>query len=800
MNSVEIIVGHSWTDDVRFINSLRPNRPSESSLNLLDVRDIIDIVIDGTNLTASIPEEAIFGLMGSLLASVVALVENTSRKAIIEFHHEPWELVLVPDGDDLQLSLYSVDRRQKVITRNLPINARSFIDALCEVAEEMLTELLRVSERFSADQQVRQISQSLSRLKRARRLQFESYEDAQEIPQQGTLVASTSSPGGLTLGYQVNGSDLGLQHYRGEHVFDLHALLFEGVIEIELGAHELVLSRRYPFLAMSSLLQRARQLLTQLENKDEGSFHLDQQMPHLQLEVHGEGGPWRVRAFQEVEQEWLELLVTPADCLDAMVSLGELFAADLLRTNPHLEVNQRFVDLGEELEKLRHWYRDLCGNNLYHDRPEDYIRRVGDLRPADEPPCEEPDFPWPLTSVHALFPRQSWELRAERIDFSSLTLGERELILSTRQDVRCIDPVTGDHQWSHDRAHQVEYAGAIGCAGNSLIVSDGSQELTVLRRGDGVQEAVVRTDVEWRTLAGTASYGDDELMVASSRSGELVGFDRDDGQVRWRHSSGPGRSHTTVFGGPLICVQSSEGVLAALNPRNGEILWKIRTGGTPESPVAFHQGRIYALTHDQLHQGSTIYALYPFTGRSVWQVRLPGFACGPPSFIDHWMILPVERHGQILLLGLDLEAVDPQPNWQIQLSSAGVDRPTAVLPVMIDEKVHGLIRTDRAELTCFRINDGVVIWRVIPASETLLLYGNLPLFRLREAVVNVSSTVDLRHLKSGKLLHSFSAIEAPEFGFLAAPFSLLLGEQAPLVDDIDQLTAFNVDHFLAVVP
>jgi len=247
-------------------------------------------------------------------------------------------------------------------------------------------------------------------------------------------------------------------------------------------------------------------------------------------------------------------------------------------------------------------------------------------------------------------------------------------------------------------------------------------------------------------------------------------------------------------------VQSSEGVLAALNPRSGEVLWKIRTGGTPESPVTFHQGRVYALTHDQLHQGSTITSLYPFTGRSVWQVRLPGFASGAPSFIDHWMVLPVERHGQIILIGIDLEAVDPRPNWQIHLSSAGVDRPTPVLPVIIDGHWHGLVRTDRAELTCFRVSDGLLTWRVMPTSETLLLYGNLPLFRIREAVVNVSRTVDLRHIETGKLLHSFSAIEAPEFGFLASPFSLLLGEQAPQVDEIDQLTAFNVDHFLAVVP
>ncbi len=799
MSSVEIIVGHRWKDDVRYIDSLRPRRPAESCLDLLELRDIIDIVVDGTNLTASIPEEAIFGLVGRVLSALVKLVDETSHKGIIEFHHEPWELVLVPDGTSLRLSLYSIDRRQRVIARDQRIDARAFINAICGVGEQMLTDLFSVSERFSSHQQVRQISQALAHLKRAPRIEF-SQDAKSRRPGAGDMrLASTSTAQGLTLAYRFDGSDPGLIGYQGEHVFDLHSLLFEGILEAEFNSHNFLLAHQYPFWAVTSLLDRTRQLFNQLESRSKTDFVLDEELSHLGFCVESKEGEWRIRARDTDDDTWHECTVSPSNCLDTLVSLGELFVQDLLRANASLAVNQRFIDLEEEVEKLRLWHRDLCGNTFYHERPEDYLRRLADVEPAAPASNPSPDFPRPLASIHTLFPRRAWNLWAERIDFSSLTLTETSLLVATPKSIRSLSPQRGNEHWRRQFEVPVDHDGVMSVAGPHLVATEGDGRLLLLDRQTGSLTSQLKSSAKWRDLVGAASYEKQDRVVVGRRDGEVAGFDATSGQMQWSHSTSPGKLRGLLFHGPLVCTQSCEGVISALNPCSGEPVWKIRTGGTPELSATVHQGRIYAVTHDPLHGGSTLYALYPFTGRTIWQLRLPGYACGPPSFVDQWMMLPLERHGQLTLIGVDLEAVDPRVAWQLELSSAGVDRPTPVSPAMIDGEMHGLIRTDRAELTCFRVLDGEILWRVVPATETLLLHGNLPLFQVRDAVVNVSSTVDLRHLETGRLLHSFDAIEAPEFGFLAPPFCVLLGERLSRSDDADQIAAYSVEHFLALI-
>ncbi len=808
MSGVEIIVGHSWKEDVRFIDSLRSRRPSETVLDLLELRDVIDIVVDGNNLTASIPEEAIFGLVADLCGEVLKLLDGEQTKGIVEFHHEPWEMALVPEGSSLLLSLYSVDRRQLVLCRDLKIGAAAFADALADAGEEMLTALLRVSDHFSAHGQVRELSQALARLRRQRRVRFPGVAEV-ESREGGERLASSSLASGLTVSFSFDGDDRALRGYRGEHVFDLHALLFGGQVRAELGEEEAVLAREYPFLTIVSLLDRCRQLFNQLEGHAHQPFVIGEALPRLGLEVHGEGSRWRVRGRDATTGEWSEVMVSPVECLDSLVSLGEVFLQEVLRVNPHLEVNQRFLDVADEAEKLRHWFSDLCEHNLYHDRPEAYLRELGDLKnaPVEEP--EELSFPWPLSAVQALFPRRAWTMDTRGIDLSGLRCTPAGVVVPCAGELRCVKTETGRTRWTVPMRGDLRSSGTAQAGPLWMVRQPGGLAAVNGESGEVVGELSTEAwgGGEWTRLRGAAYYPTEEMVVVVGSGGETMAMAVGSGAVRsgaqeplWEiGSSAPGRVHGVAVEGPLICVENDEGVVTALNPRTGEVVWRIRIPGSPVAKIESHQGRIYVVHHDPLRQASTVTSLYPFTGRTVWQVRLPGFCAGVPTFVDRWMMLPVERRGQITLAALDLEAVDPRVIWQIPLASAGVDRPTPVMASRLDGRWHGWIRTDRAEVTCFRLSDGEVRWQVMPADGNLLLYGAAPLRRLREALVNVSTTVDLRNLSTGELLHSLPAIEAPEFGAFAPPFSVILGETGPEEEDVDRLTCFDMSHFLAVV-
>jgi hypothetical protein len=138
-------------------------------------------------------------------------------------------------------------------------------------------------------------------------------------------------------------------------------------------------------------------------------------------------------------------------------------------------------------------------------------------------------------------------------------------------------------------------------------------------------------------------------------------------------------------------------------------------------------------------------------------------------------------------------------NWNLELSSAGLYQTTPVVEATIDEQRHGLVRTDRAETTCFRLVDGQIRWQNMPASETLLLYGNLPLIAVADAVLSINETIDLRALDDGALLHSFCAVDAPEFLLATDALRIVLGQQSSDTEEDDTLASLSLAHYLALL-
>ncbi|MFW5965896.1 MAG: PQQ-binding-like beta-propeller repeat protein [Persicimonas sp.] len=289
-------------------------------------------------------------------------------------------------------------------------------------------------------------------------------------------------------------------------------------------------------------------------------------------------------------------------------------------------------------------------------------------------------------------------------------------------------------------------------------------------------------------------------MVACDLHGRILGLSGTTGELEWSFSSGHGRFVGVSFQGPLIMALTGEGFLYSINPIDGETLWKVRLGGLAATGPSFHQGRLYSLSHDSLHQKLTVHSLYPFTGRTSWQLRINGVLAGDASFIDEFMILPVERHGQLTLQGIDVEHTEPRVEWTLPLSSTGMDDPTPILPREIDGIMHGLVKTDRAEISCFELSTGELRWRQTPDEETWLLHGNLPLVAVEDALLSVADEVQLHDINTGRTLHTLDQpVKAPEYISPFGQLSLVVGTRGTSADKVDVLSCLRLDHFLAEV-
>ncbi len=790
---VELVLGREWRDDVRYLSELRPHRPADARLNLVEICDIVDLVVDGTNLTAAITEESVFGFVHQLMDGLWSMTVGRTEKVVVEFHCEPWELCLVADGQQLLVSLYSVDRRQRVVAHDIPVDGVALIRSVVRAAEELLADLLSISERFASDPFVRHFSSVLGKLRRVHDVKFSPRDLVPKSPR--SLNSSTTSGAGLTVAYELNAGYHGLRLYGGEQAFDQHALLVPGEMTAEWNGRTLVLCDDYPVLVVRALLTRVRSLLSLLESST-NSFVCDSDLTRLRLDVRGEGGLWHAEIAAGNGNEEIALVSRPNPLLDTFLTVAEMIVADLVNENEHLQLNQRFADIATEIEELRSWHADFAEANHYQEDPEKYLVEHGDLRPVPE---AEPrtSFDWPLADVRAIYPELRWTFAEPKINFGAVAATEDDLFVPTDSALVALDAETGEERW-----RRAEFDGAAvssyAVAGEHVVVADEEHMVRLLdpRTGEASHDEAVSLGT---LIVGATAYQEGDLVIVADFHGRIAGLGAD-GDVRWRFDAGHGLLTGMGCDGPVACVMSSPGFVHGINPLTGAVLWKVRLGGLSDAGPYFHQGRVYTFSHDARTDSLTIHAMFPYTGRAAWQARFEGSLAGEPDFVDELLIFPLERHGKVSLVGVDVEKSSPVEKWRLEVLSAGVDRPTHVSTVEIDGVLHGVVRTDTAEITCFSLDDGEIRWRVEHERPADLLFRNLDLTRVRDSILCVGERMQLRAIEDGRLLHSFGDVMiAPEFVAVRSGMQVVLGERGAEKKDPDQLVSFAIGHFLALV-
>jgi outer membrane protein assembly factor BamB len=792
---VELVLGRDWRQDVRYLSELRSHRPADTTLNLVEICDIIDLVVDGNNLTAQITEESIFGFVAQLMEGLWSMAIGRNRKSIIEFHCEPWELCLAADAEQVLVSLYSVDRRQRVVAHDVVVEASSLIDSVARAAEELLADLFSISESFASDPFVRRFSSVLGKLRRVHSLRFPVEQTASGGGR--TLTSMTTSGRGVSISYTLESDYHALQSYGGEQAFDQHALLAPGTLTFEVDGRQVVVCDRYPILAVREILTRVRELLAFMESST-SRFECASKLYQMRLDVAAKGANWRVAvsANSGTAPEELSYVGRPNAVLDGLLTIAEMVIGDLEAENEHLELNQRFVDLRDESRELRSWHADFADTNHYLEHPEQFLVEHGDLRPLTRE-SPDPSFAWPLGDVRALYPGRKWAFSAPKINFGAISTTAERLLVPTGEELVCLQVRSGAVVWRRSCIAGGKLS-SYALAGDRVVAADEERKVRLLDLETGEP---IGTDVSelGSLVVGAVAYEDGDLIAVADFHGGMIGLGRG-GELRWAHDTSHGLTTGVEAAGPVLCLLSSPGFALGINPANGEMLWKVRLGGLADAGPFAHQGRIYTFSHDARTRQLTTHAMFPFTGRTAWQLRLEGWIAGEPDFIDQWMVVPIERHGKIALVGVDVESTQPSEVWRLDVLSAGVDRPTRVTPVQIDGVLHGVVRTDTAELTCFRIADGEIRWRREHERPSDLLFRNLDLTVVRDAVLCVSERLQLRSLDDGRLLHEFGEVMvAPEFVAVQRELDVVLGERGAERGDPDRLVAYATNHFLAVV-
>lgn len=105
----------------------------------------------------------------------------------------------------------------------------------------------------------------------------------------------------------------------------------------------------------------------------------------------------------------------------------------------------------------------------------------------------------------------------------------------------------------------------------------------------------------------------DRKAGARGIDGEVVAFDAQSGDVRWRHRIGPSETSPLVANG-LVYAGDWNGYVYALSAKTGREVWRFRTGGEVKGALALTGRRLYVGSYDH-----HLYALAARTGRLIWR-------------------------------------------------------------------------------------------------------------------------------------------------------------------------------------
>lgn len=201
---------------------------------------------------------------------------------------------------------------------------------------------------------------------------------------------------------------------------------------------------------------------------------------------------------------------------------------------------------------------------------------------------------------------------------------------SAAKAVHAIDAVTGEEKWRYDTKRYVGAAPAVH--GDTVYTADADGVVYAVST-DGQEQWTHPTNHNFHSRA--VAVHEDTLVVGTAgtmprvvrgdtdetREGVVIGLDIATGEEQWSFS-GPADWFTgPTVGGGLIYIGNHNGTLFALDPANGEEVWRWISrdmSARIEVPPTYHDETIYV----GVHVAGTVVAIDAVQGTERWSKNL----------------------------------------------------------------------------------------------------------------------------------------------------------------------------------
>lgn len=788
-SSLDIVLGASWKEDARCLATLCAFRPGQDPFDFTSVRDIIDIVIDGTNITSKLPEDSIFHVVHELVHGLTMIREGHVHKHIIAFHESPWELAIQSAGDRLELSLYGVGRARQVAAHNVSVRQAGFIDAVCFAAEKLAADILELNADLSRDGTFRALTRRATRLRDVEQSPL-SQHGAESIPDHIGHIAIQSGERPLILKLELDARHADFWAYQGAHHADMHSLLFRGSLRVSYwGRTRQVATSAYLFPLLSGLVAGAERMMAALERGSGRTVLLDRADGASSILTTSYEGPTKRGDSDRLQlcirepcgtvgQTWL----TPERVFEASLGLVDQVLEQVLYLNPRQSLNGCVSDLRSKIEEVRAQFQSLRRGDVFFEEVESYLDGLPSIADAAVSMSEQASMPVELDRVRHLFLRSSWLLVRKQMSFHGIVPIEGGLLVPSRSRVDAISTTDGQPFWERKGRSLLGNSSTeiLTCSGRTLTCDDIAQDTSwAIELNSDPTEARLLTDGSNRTAVLTV--GERTILAVDLMSGD----------VRWQQELEHGEIVGTTLAGPVLAVVTNDGFATGLCATRGTELWKVRTHGSCSTPPIAANGRLFVGVDSDPGYGSILYALDPLSGRMLYTTDVPASFVGRPLLTEKVGLFPLEFSGGAMVLAVDLESGTKL--WSHQVDTAQIDAPCVAWP-SASRHVPIVVKTDTGRCSGLDLRSGESVWTTDLLQPGDVLISNVVPVAVDGYLVVAEHAVSVLNPSSGERLFRFDGLpEHPSFLHAGHNLKLLIGEGQ------DHLECFDMRGFLALM-
>lgn len=653
-------------------------------------REVLDIFIQGTNVTATVDERHATCVLRDLGAALATLLAGPRGKAIVRFYDESWELAVERFGATALLSVYRAGNEPKVLVHERPVVfdevRQSVIEALAAAVASpsgpaSRKKELTTVERLLIDTEDRGHGIEVG-LPRAENVAIEIDKDApisiaaEFFLRQGTKTrARTTDFDEPQRTGRPDASPVSVDS--SVERADLHALLFRGRLRAEIRGRAVELGEASPFLVAERLLELSKNALSAWERGQ--AFHVRSNAGGLMLGLRlsadpsGEESVALMLGSAQADRAAERALYTfPAlglsDVVEAALAFGRGLVRALLRRDRSQGMNLRLSAFRRQLRETEGTLREARKTDSFvNPSPESYrafAEGTVATKPGSAPPSRLKYTP-------------KWRALVPGIDLRATFLCGDRLVVSSALEMACLDRATGEMLWKTPAGRATS---VVTPAGIARVAPDG--EVSVHDFGTG--EVTLRTWVAPRTSGPQAGCvvsapGLPRLLIVTEGERHLVALDLLSGEPRWRYAWGKNTGALRLKRtGKLLYVATGDTALTALDVSTGAVVWRVRDRLRFRASPTVDTHALFALA-GAVHGAGRLSIVDPFSGEVRAQRALPGAVTveGNPLITNASVVLALRERDGLRLLGLDRESAETRFDTKISVAPVG----TSWLPV-----------------------------------------------------------------------------------------------------------------------